>query len=93
MAGRPMYWHAYGDRTSDFGWEMDHWWPSSAFGSNVFANMQPLHWRTNVEKSDRLPVAPPLIGASGSIAWLNEYRHLLARPPHRTGGLPRIPRR
>ena len=62
VAGRLMHWHAYGNRASEVGWEIDHWWPSAFGGLPVYANLQPLHWQTNAEKSDHLPGGGPSAG-------------------------------
>lgn len=38
----------YGDRTSPWGWEMDHYpVPRSLGGSDDLSNLRPLHHRTN----------------------------------------------
>ena len=37
----------YGDRSSPFGWEIDHRNPSALGGSENLANLRPLHWRAN----------------------------------------------
>lgn len=43
----------YGNRNSDYGWEVDHIVPVSRGGSDNLSNLQPLHWRNNVEKQDK----------------------------------------
>lgn len=37
----------YGNRDSEFGWEIDHIQPSALGGSDDFSNKRPLHCRTN----------------------------------------------
>ncbi len=44
----------YGNRNSNFGWEIDHINPVSNGGGDEIDNLQPLHWRNNVNKSDSL---------------------------------------
>jgi hypothetical protein len=54
----------YGDRSSDYGWEVDHRIPVAAFGIDdsvmptfwQFLNVQALQWRNNVAKSDSMPI-------------------------------------
>lgn len=51
----------YGNRSSKFGWEVDHVSPG---GPDILSNLRPLHWRNNVEKSDgRLSCAVFSLGA------------------------------
>lgn len=39
----------YGNRNSDFGWEIDHISPG---GPDDLSNLRPLQWQNNVDKSD-----------------------------------------
>ncbi len=39
----------YGNRNSDYGWEIDHILPG---GSDSLHNLRPLQWENNVDKSD-----------------------------------------
>lgn len=50
-----MQFERYGNRNSDFGWEIDHIYPRSKGGGDHFDNLQPLNWRNNVEKGDSIP--------------------------------------
>lgn len=52
--GAWMEWAKYGDRDSPNGWEVDHIMPVAAGGSDDPTNLQPLNWRNNVQKSDKL---------------------------------------
>jgi hypothetical protein len=45
----------YGDRSSSFGWEIDHVIPVALGGSNDFNNLQPLRWENNAHESDDWP--------------------------------------
>ncbi len=40
----------YGRRNSDFGWEIGHIKPRCEGGSDSYYNLQPEHWRTNLDK-------------------------------------------
>jgi len=50
--GAWMDWNKYGDRESDYGWEIDHIIPESQNGSDELDNFQPLQWENNMEKGD-----------------------------------------
>lgn len=47
-------WEYYGNRNSEFGWEIDHIKPVSLGGSDIIFNLQPLHWQNNSSKQDKL---------------------------------------
>ena len=42
----------YGNRKSQYGWEIDHIVPESKNGSDAFSNLRPLHWRVNASRQD-----------------------------------------
>lgn len=39
----------YGNRNSEYGWEIDHISPG---GSDALSNLRPLQWKNNTDKSD-----------------------------------------
>lgn len=45
---------SFGDRDSRFGWEIDHINPVSNGGGDELQNLQPLHWKNNLEKGNKL---------------------------------------
>lgn len=52
--GLAMKFSGYGNRNSDYGWEIDHINPVSNGGSDDLSNLQPLHWSNNADKADKL---------------------------------------
>lgn len=54
-AGRPMDKAAYGDRNSDYGWNIDHIYPESKGGKSVPNNLICCNIQTNDEKANKFP--------------------------------------
>lgn len=54
ICGFPMKWDEHGNRQSEYGWEVDHIYPASKGGSDDLSNLQPLYWKNNAEKGDKL---------------------------------------
>ena len=48
--GNVISFAAHGDRTSDYGWEIDHILPVASGGSDDISNLRPLHWKANVAR-------------------------------------------
>lgn len=53
IAGAKIDRKAYGDRNSEYGWEIDHEFPVSRGGSRKMKNWRPLHWRNIEAKGDK----------------------------------------
>jgi len=49
--GRVIRYGDYGNRRSQFGWEIDHVTPLSQGGNDDPSNLRPLHWVSNLERS------------------------------------------
>ena len=54
-AGAWIRFSDYGNRNSQYGWEIDHLYPESLGGNDELSNLMPLHWKNNVSKGDNYP--------------------------------------
>jgi 5-methylcytosine-specific restriction endonuclease McrA len=52
--GQAMQWSQYGNRNSDYGWEIDHINPVSNGGTDILSNLQPINWKNNSAKGDNV---------------------------------------
>ena len=57
--GDVMKWSEHGNRNSKNGWEIDHINPVSNGGTDHINNLQPLHWKNNADKGNKLNWACP----------------------------------
>jgi hypothetical protein len=48
----------YGNRDSQYGWEIDHIRPVSLGGNDSILNLRPLQWRNNCYKSNGVLTCP-----------------------------------
>ena len=55
----------YGNRNSDFGWEIDHIYPQNLGGGDDDLNLRPMQWQNNDSKKDDYPAYFSVIRAQG----------------------------
>ena len=55
--GSVIKWSDYGDRNSEYGWEIDHQTPTALGGSDSANNLRALHWRNNASLGGMLASA------------------------------------
>jgi len=56
----------YGDRDSDYGWEVDHRKPVAKGGTDDLSNLDPLQWENNVTKGDDYPSWKTSVSSDGN---------------------------
>lgn len=57
--GQLIEFKQHGNRDSPYGWEIDHITPVSRGGGDEDNNLQPLHWKNNLDKGDKLDWSCP----------------------------------
>lgn len=53
--GAWIVFNKYGLRDNDYGWEIDHVFPSALGGDDDINNLRALHWKNNASKGDDYP--------------------------------------
>jgi hypothetical protein len=56
----------YGNRSSKYGWEIDHVYPLAKGGDDTDINLRPMHWENNDSKNIDYPVYKAVIQADGN---------------------------
>ena len=51
-------WQFHGDRSSQYGWEVDHIVPVEHGGTDDISNLRPLQWKNNASKQDARLTCP-----------------------------------
>lgn len=64
-AGAWIRFDDYGNRDSQYGWEIDHLKPLSLGGQDVPENRYPLQWQNNLRKGDNYPRWSTAVTADG----------------------------
>lgn len=50
--GAWIKWMEYANRSSTYGWEIDHITPEANGGKDILSNLRPVQWKNNLDKSD-----------------------------------------
>lgn len=77
-----MHWSEYGNRESDYGWEIDHVVPEQFLHDNGVPedlidnidNLRPMHWSNNLKKSSAFPQYNANTTMVGGVNYDNAYR-------------------
>ena len=52
--GKAIKWVEFGNRQSDYGWEIHHVRAATLGGTDTLSNLTPLHWETNARLGGQL---------------------------------------
>jgi len=63
--GAWIRWDKYGDRDSQYGWEVDHIYPLSLGGDDSDCNLRALHCQNNISKGNDYPSYLSVLTSSG----------------------------
>ena len=76
-AGAWIEWSRYGDKTSNFGWTVDHAKPLSLNGADNLSNWVPLQWENNLKKADNYPKFQTAVSSEGTknISKLQDWEY------------------
>lgn len=68
----------YGDRSSSFGWEVDHIFPIAKGGDDSLTNLRPMQWDNNRAKGNDYPVYFGAVKANdadfSNVPFTGQYR-------------------
>lgn len=75
-------WEEYGNRDSEYGWEIDHVVPEKILVDkgvpqdliDSIDNLRPMHWNNNLKKSDNFPKYSANYTMVGGVNYDNAYR-------------------
>jgi hypothetical protein len=57
----------YGNRNSQYGWEIDHIRPESDGGGDELSNLRPLQWQNNANKQDGRLACPVIASGTDNV--------------------------
>ena len=96
--GNRIYFHLHGDRSSSFGWEIDHIKPQAQGGTDDLHNLRPLYWLDNVRRAGRSglraignpPSVSPRATALGGLFSASRHKGLMSEGLRAVGNPPPV---